>query len=46
MECNEIRVDMRKMTPEELAEGARSSQFMFRLNHTMPMTEEYNGIQR
>lgn len=41
MECEEIRVDMRKMTPEELAEGARMMQLMFRLNHTMPQTPEY-----
>ena len=41
MECEEIRVDMRKMTPEERAEGARMMQLMFRLNHTMPQTPEY-----
>jgi len=44
MNCEEIRVDMREMTPEEIAEGQRGMQLMFRLNHTEPMTEEYFSI--
>ena len=44
MECEEIRVDMRKMTADELAEGAKMTQLMFRLNHTMPRTPEYADI--
>ena len=41
MDCEEIRVDMRKMSEEELAKGTRMMQQIFRLNHTMPMTPEY-----
>jgi len=44
MECKEICVDMRKMTQEEMEQGKRMSQLMFRLNHTEPMTAEYAGI--
>lgn len=44
MDCKEIMVDLRKATPEELAEGQRCTQLMFKLNHTMPLTEEYNEI--
>lgn len=44
MECKEIRVDMRNMTPEEMVQGQRMMQLMFRLNHTEPMTEEYAEI--
>lgn len=42
MDCKEIRVDMRKMSDEERAEGARMMQLMFKLNHAMPMTPEYS----
>lgn len=38
------RVDMREMTPEELQAGIEQSQLVFKLNHTMPMTEEYAEI--
>ena len=38
------RVDMREMSPEELELGAKQSQLVFKLNHTMPMTEEYNEV--
>lgn len=38
------RVDMRKMSPEELKIGAEQSQLVFKLNHTMPATEEYNNV--
>lgn len=38
------RVDMREMTPEELQESIVQSQLVFKLNHTMPMTEEYAEI--
>lgn len=44
MDCEEIRVDMRKMTTEEMENGRRISKLLFRLNHTEPMTEEYAGI--
>ena len=41
MNCEEFRVDMRKTNPERRKEGARVAQLVFRLNHTMPYTEEY-----
>ena len=44
MNCEEIRVDMREMTQEDRAEGARMMQLVFRLNHTMPQTPEYAEI--
>ena len=31
----EIRIDMRKQTPEERAQGVRDAQLCFKLNHTM-----------
>ena len=44
MDCKEIRVDMRKMTPEEFAEAQRYTEMIFRLNQTMPGSEEYNAL--
>lgn len=44
MDCKEIRVDMRKMTAEERARGAEMMQRLYRLNHTMPMTDEYMDV--
>ena len=44
MECEEIRVDMQLMSPEERAFGAKMAQLVYQLNHTMPMTEEYNAV--
>ena len=38
------RVDMREMSDEEMAEAFRMSQIVFKLNHTMPNTEEYNNL--
>ena len=43
MDCEEIRVDMR-IHPENRAENVRAAQVMYQLNHTMPFTEEYNGL--
>ena len=37
------RVDMREMSDEEMAEAFRMSQIVFKLNHTMPNTDEYNN---
>lgn len=37
-------VDPRQSTPEELAEGMRQAQTLFKLNHTMPYTDEYNTL--
>ena len=38
---NEERVDLRVPHPEESEKGKQQAQLIFRLNHTMPMTEEY-----
>ena len=37
----EFRVDPRQTTAEERAEGVRQAQVLFKLNHTMPFTDEY-----
>lgn len=46
MECKEERVDLRKTSPQEQAEARRCTELLFRLNHTMPMTEEYQQLLR
>ena len=38
----ELRIDMRRPEDADPAEGIRCAQLCFRINHTMPMTEEYN----
>jgi len=38
------RVDLSKTTPEESAEMVRQAQVLFKLNHTMPYTEEYDAL--
>lgn len=40
----EIRIDMRERTAEEQAVYDRQAQLMFKLNHTMPRTEEYMAV--
>ena len=40
----ETIVDPRKISPEEHAEGVRQAQTLFKLNHTMPYTDEYNAL--
>lgn len=37
----EIRIDVRKQTSEELKLARTQSQLLFRFNHTMPATDEY-----
>lgn len=37
----ELRVDMRKRSAEEMADYAKQEELVFRLNHTMPRTPEY-----
>lgn len=44
MECEEVRVDMRVPNPEGHAESVRVAQVMFKLNHTMPFTPEYDAL--
>ena len=41
---DEIRIDLRKSTPEERAQGMKEAQNCFKLNHTMPYTDEYNAL--
>lgn len=35
------RIDLDKITPEELELSIRQSKLLFKLNHTEPFTEEY-----
>lgn len=42
----EFTVDIHKATPEEMARRQKQVQLVFRLNHTMPMTEEYTLIMK
>lgn len=44
MECEEIRYDMRNSTAESRENGMRLTQLLFKLNHTMPMSDEYNAL--
>ena len=44
MNCEETRVDIRIPDPERSAKNQKAAQVMFQLNHTMPFTEEYNGL--
>ena len=38
------RIDCSKQTPEELALAKEQAQTLFKLNHTMPYTEEYDAL--
>jgi acetyltransferase-like isoleucine patch superfamily enzyme len=40
----EIRIDCARQSAEELALAKEHAQLVFRLNHTMPMTEEYDNL--
>lgn len=40
----EIRIDCAHQSAEELALAKEHAQLVFRLNHTMPMTEEYDTL--
>ena len=44
MECNEIIVDLREQTDEERANSKRMTELLFKLNHTLPMSEEYGAV--
>lgn len=44
MDCKETRVDMRIPNPDGSKENIRAAQVMFKLNHTMPFTDEYNAL--
>jgi acetyltransferase-like isoleucine patch superfamily enzyme len=38
------RVDMREMTPDEMIKMAGMAEIVFKLNHTLPNSEEYNEL--
>ncbi len=40
----ETRIDCSHQSPEELALAKEQAQLIFKLNHTMPMTDEYDEI--
>ena len=42
----EERVDLSIQSPEDMERGRRQAQLVFKLNHTMPMTEEYTEIMQ
>ncbi len=44
MDCKEVRVDMRIPNPKDHEENVRTAQVMFKLNQTMPYTEEYQAL--
>ncbi len=44
MICEEVVVDLRMPDPKNFEEGKRLAQLAFKLNHTMPMTDEYQQI--
>ena len=44
MECEEIRVDMRIPNLESHAENMKTAELMFKLNQTMPFSEEYTQV--
>ena len=44
MKCEEERVDVRIPNPDTIEESRRIMELVFRLNHTMPMTQEYSNI--
>ena len=46
MDCTEEIVDLRIPDPQAWETGQRVAQLVFKLNHTMPRTEEYNSILR
>ena len=38
------RVDMREMTPEEMVKAGEMAEIVFKLNHTLPNSEEYDSL--
>lgn len=44
MNCEEFRVDLGAMAAEHSAQRQRSVQLLYRLNHTLPFSEEYNAL--
>ncbi len=46
MNCEEIRVNKRNISAKDKERDKRNTELLFRLNHTMPMTEEYDSLLR
>lgn len=46
MEHNEIRIDVRRQSAEELALAREQARTLFTFNHTMPQTEDYDKLMR
>ncbi len=46
MEHKEIRIDVRRQSPEELALAREQARTLFTFNHTMPETEDYDKLMR
>lgn len=44
MDMEEFRIDLRKSEEAAPAEGIRCAQLCFKINNTMPLTEEYNRL--
>lgn len=44
MDNTEIRVDMNEMSVEDRQQNVKIAQSIYKLNHTMPMTEEYMEV--
>lgn len=44
MNAEEVKVDLRIADPNRIAEGRRTTELLFRMHQTMPMTEEYRAI--
>ena len=40
----EVRIDLREQTQQEIAQAVECAQLAFKLNHTMPMTAEYDEV--
>ena len=38
------RVDIRQMTPEELTHAVKMNEIVFKINHAIPNTDEYNNL--
>lgn len=41
MICDEIAVDMREIIPEDREKSRKMTELLFKLNHTLPTSEEY-----
>ena len=46
MDCEEMRLDIPNLPPEEQAEIRREAKLMFKFNHTEPYTEEYAMLMK